>query len=529
MNAQVVLEKIHGLKTPANAGGANGRTDILLATINARYIHASVGLRYLLANLGEMRERARILEFEIKQKPLEIASELLSHKPRIIGLGVYIWNTALTAEVVAILKRVSPETVVILGGPEVSYELDTQPLLDWVDHVITGEADLKFAEVCRDILAGGRLLPKIIVAELPAMERVQFPYAEYTEEDLAHRVLYVEASRGCPFTCEFCLSSLDVPVRGFVLERFLAELEALMARGARVFKFIDRTFNLNINTSRTILQFFLERWVDGMFVHFEMVPDRMPEPLLALLGQFPKGAVQLEVGIQTFDEGTAKNISRRQNYVKLEQNLRYLRAHTGVHIHADLIVGLPGETLESFGRGFDRLVDMAPQEIQVGMLKRLRGTPIVRHDKEWGMVYSPHPPYEILQNRLLSFETLQRLRRFARFWDLMANSGRFSETLPLLWSENASPFEQFLKFSDWLGEQAGRQHSLALVSLAEYLFRYLTEQQSHPSVAEVLCGDWFRGGIKRERLPFLEPADLAAGGVPAKREGSAGTRQKRHI
>ncbi len=529
MNAQVVLEKIHGLKTPANAGGANGRTDILLATINARYIHASVGLRYLLANLGEMRERARILEFEIKQKPLEIASELLSHKPRIIGLGVYIWNTALTAEVVAILKRVSPETVVILGGPEVSYELDTQPLLDWVDHVITGEADLKFAEVCRDILAGGRLLPKIIVAELPAMERVQFPYAEYTEEDLAHRVLYVEASRGCPFTCEFCLSSLDVPVRGFVLERFLAELEALMARGARVFKFIDRTFNLNINTSRTILQFFLERWVDGMFVHFEMVPDRMPEPLLALLGQFPKGAVQLEVGIQTFDEGTAKNISRRQNYVKLEQNLRYLRAHTGVHIHADLIVGLPGETLESFGRGFDRLVDMAPQEIQVGMLKRLRGTPIVRHDKEWGMVYSPHPPYEILQNRLLSFETLQRLRRFARFWDLMANSGRFSETLPLLWSENASPFEQFLKFSDWLGEQAGRQHSLALVSLAEYLFRYLTEQQSHPSVAEVLRGDWFRGGIKRERLPFLEPADLAAGGVPAKREGSAGTRQKRHI
>lgn len=529
MNAPVVLEKIHGLKTSANAGGANGRTDILLATINARYIHASVGLRYLLANLGEMRERARILEFEIKQKPLEIASELLSHKPRIIGLGVYIWNTALTAEVVAILKRVSPETVVILGGPEVSYELDTQPLLDWVDHVITGEADLKFAEVCRDILAGGRLLPKIIVAELPAMERVQFPYAEYTEEDLAHRVLYVEASRGCPFTCEFCLSSLDVPVRGFVLERFLAELEALMARGARVFKFIDRTFNLNINTSRTILQFFLDRWVDGMFVHFEMVPDRMPEPLLALLGQFPKGAVQLEVGIQTFDEGTAKNISRRQNYVKLEQNLRYLRAHTGVHIHADLIVGLPGETLESFGRGFDRLVDMAPQEIQVGMLKRLRGTPIVRHDKEWGMVYSPHPPYEILQNRLLSFETLQRLRRFARFWDLMANSGRFSETLPLLWSENASPFEQFLKFSDWLGEQAGRQHSLALVSLAEYLFRYLTEQQSHPSVAEVLCGDWFRGGIKRERLPFLEPADLAAGGVPAKREGSAGTRQKRHI
>jgi len=516
------------MEVSTNEEGAEGRTDILLATINARYIHASVGLRYLLANLGEMRERARILEFEIKQKPLEIASELLRHKPRIIGLGVYIWNTALTAEVVAILKRVSPETVVIVGGPEVSYELDTQPLLDWVDHVITGEADLKFAEVCRDILAGGPKLPKIIIAELPAMERVQFPYAEYTEEDLAHRVLYVEASRGCPFTCEFCLSSLDVPVRGFVLERFLGELEALMARGARVFKFIDRTFNLNINTSRAILQFFLDRWVDGMFVHFEMVPDRMPEPLLALLGKFPKGAVQLEVGIQTFDEETAKNISRRQNYAKLEQNIRYLRAHTGVHIHADLIVGLPGETLESFGRGFDRLVSMAPQEIQVGMLKRLRGTPIIRHDREWGMVYSPHPPYEILQNRLLSFETLQRLRRFARFWDLLANSGRFSETLPLLWSEKASPFERFLKFSDWLGERVGRQHSIALVSLAEHLFLYLTTQLNQIGVAEVLRGDWFRGGIKRERLPFLETGD-AVEDTPKHRTANVASRQKRHV
>ncbi|MEI6871034.1 MAG: radical SAM protein [Verrucomicrobiota bacterium] len=526
MNANDLSAEICGMEPPV-APVAGGGTDILLSTINARYIHASVGLRYLLANLGELRERARIVEFEIKQKALEIASELLSYKPRIIGMGVYIWNTALTAEVVAILKRVSPETVVIVGGPEVSYELDTQPLLEWVDYVITGEADLKFAEVCREILAGRRASPKVIVAELPPMERVQFPYAEYTEEDLAHRVLYVEASRGCPFTCEFCLSSLDVPVRGFVLERFLAELEALMARGARVFKFIDRTFNLNINTSRAILQFFLDRWIDGMFVHFEMVPDRMPEALLALLGQFPKGAVQLEVGIQTFDEATAKNISRRQNYAKLEQNLRYLRAHTGVHIHADLIAGLPGETLESFGRGFDRLVAMEPQEIQVGILKRLRGTPIVRHDREWGMVYSPHPPYEILQNRLMSFETLQRLRRFARFWDLLANSGRFADTLPLLWKDNASPFERFLGLSDWLWETAGRQHSIALVSLAEYLYRYLSGPLGQDGVAEVLRGDWFRGGIKREHLPFLDPVDVDR--PVSKRKAGAAARQKRHL
>lgn len=502
--------------------------EILLTTINARYIHAAVGLRYLLANLGELQERARILEFEIKQRPMEIASELLSLQPRIIGFGVYIWNTALTAEVVAIVKRVSPGTIVILGGPEVSFEMESQPLAEWADHIITGEADLKFAEVCRGILSGERIWPKVIAAELPSMEQVKMPYDLYSGEDLAHRVLYVEASRGCPFTCEFCLSSLDVPVRAFDLGRFLAALSDLLARGARVFKFVDRTFNLNIKTSRAIIEFFLDRWEDGMFVHFEMVPDRMPQALLELLARFPSGAVQLEVGIQTFDAATAKNISRRQNYEKLEQNLRYLRAHTGVHVHADLIAGLPGESLESFGRGFDRLVAMDPQEIQVGILKRLRGTPIVRHDREWEMVYSPHPPYEILRNKLLDFDTLQRLRRFARFWDLFANSGRFTETLPCLWQSGASPFERFLTFSDWLGARLGRNHSIALVSLAEQLYHYLSTELALSNVADVLRRDWFRGGIKRERLPFLEET----GGLESKRDNSkprAAKRQQRHL
>ena len=238
---------------------------------------------------------------------------------------------------------------------------------------------------------------------------------------------------------------------------------------------MDRTFNLNLQTSRAILEFFLARWRDGLFVHFEMVPDRLPEPLREVLAKFPPGAVQLEVGVQTFDEATSRNISRRQNYAKMEDNFRHLRAHTGVHIHADLIVGLPGESVESFGRGFDRLVAMGPQEIQVGILKRLRGTPIVRHDAEFAMVYSPHPPYEILQNKLIGFEAMQRIRRFARFWDLIANSGNFAETTLLLWDGGASPFASFLRLADWLGARIGRHHSIALATLGESLFIHLTE------------------------------------------------------
>jgi radical SAM superfamily enzyme YgiQ (UPF0313 family) len=505
--------------------------DILLATLNARYIHTAFGLRYLYANLGPLQTRTQILEFEIKQRPLEIAAEILAHSPRIVGLGVYIWNIAPSTELVSLLKRLAPETFVILGGPEVSHEPETQAIVQQADLVIAGEADLLFPEVCQAVLDGRRDFPKVLQAPLPKLDQVSLPYEAYSAEDIAHRVLYVEASRGCPFTCEFCLSSLDVPVRAVDLDRFLSSLESLLQRGARTFKFVDRTFNLSLKTSRAILLFFLDRWVDGLFLHFEMVPDRMPAELIELLGRFPPGAIQLEVGIQTFHEPTAALISRRQNYAKLEHNLRALRSSTGVHIHADLIAGLPGETLESFGAGFDRLLALQPQEIQVGLLKRLRGTPIIRHDTEFEMIYNPHPPYEILRTRHFSFEELHRMRRFARFWDLLANSGRFQKTLPLLWRNAGSPFHAFLNFSDWMGRRLGRNHSIALVSLAELLFEYLRDELALPEAAEALHEDWTRDGIKRERLPFLPSADHPGKTTLAQRPSRtlpANQRQKRH-
>ncbi len=492
--------------------------DIVLATLNARYIHTAFGLRYLMANLGGLQARAEIAEFDINQRPLEITEALLARDPVIVGFGVYIWNVTQTTEVVALLRRLRPELRIILGGPEVSHETEGQPIVEMADYVITGEADLRFAELCGQLLGAGdgaASQPKVIHAPLPALDAVALPYTHYTDTDLSRRVVYVEASRGCPFTCEFCLSSLDVPVRAFPMDRLLGELERLLERGARQFKFVDRTFNLSLPSSRAILEFFLARWVDGMFLHFEMVPDRLPEALRELIARFPAGGLQLEVGIQTFDEGTSKNISRRQNVVKLEDNLRYLRAHTGAHIHADLIVGLPGEGVESFARGFDRLVALQPQEIQVGILKRLRGTPIVRHDVEWEMIYSPHPPYEILRNRLFDFATLQRMRRFARAWDLAANSGHFTETVRLLWVGEGSPFWSFLRFTDWLAARHGRLHSIALVRLAQDLFEHLTQELCQPfaEVAEVLRRDWGRGA-GRERLGFLE--EQTPGGTGSK-------------
>jgi radical SAM superfamily enzyme YgiQ (UPF0313 family) len=504
--------------------------DIVLTTLNAKYAHAAFGLRYLLSNLGDLRERAEIVEFDIGQRTVDVLEAILQRSPQVVGIGVYIWNVEQATRLVGELKRVRPDIVVVLGGPEVSYETEQQEIVRLADYIVTGEADLAFARLCRELLAGRRPAQKIIPAELPQFAELALPYDLYDDKDLAHRVVYVEASRGCPYECEFCLSSLDIPVRQAPLEPFLDAMQRLFDRGLRQFKFVDRTFNLNLKVSRAILEFFYERYEPGLFLHFEMIPDRLPDPLRELIARFPAGALQFEVGIQTFNKHVAELISRRQDNAKAEDNLRWLRDATGVHVHADLIVGLPGESLESFGAGFDRLVALRPQEIQVGMLKRLRGTPIIRHDAEWGMVYSPAPPYEILQTRLIDYVAMQRLRRFARYWDLVANSGNFVESTPLIWRDG-SPFENFLRFSDWIFHASGRTNGIALKRLAEFVFTFITQESGCDveHAAECVWRDYQRGG-RSDRPPFLRPYlhETPASSAPSTAPTIRLARQARH-
>ncbi len=513
------------------------RGPFILSTINARYSHASLGLRYLKANLGALADRAVVLEFDLSQRPIDMCERILRLNPSLIGLGVYIWNAGESHELVALLKRLSPETIVVLGGPEVSHETELQEIVQYADYVITGEGDLTFRSLCQSLSQGDRPAQKIIQSPIPEVDSLELPYELYTDEDIAHRTVYVEASRGCAFRCEFCLSSLEIPVRQFPLETFLAKLERLYTRGVRQFKFVDRTFNLNLRTSAAILSFFLARYKPGLFVHFEMIPDRLPSALRELIQQFPPGALQFEVGIQSFNVEVNRLISRRQNVEKIDDNLRFLRECTGVHIHADLIAGLPGESLGSFGAGFDRLVSLRPQEIQVGILKRLRGTPITRHDDEWGMVYSQSPPYEVIQNKLIAFDVMQRVKRFARYWDLVSNSGNFISTCQMLWLEKRSPFHEFLAFSDWLYEKIGARHGIALHTLAEMLRQFLVDQKSikEERVIAALVADYDRLG-RTDRPSFLRerkniPGQLAR--VPALHSPTNGRRgnerQQRHL
>lgn len=523
--------------------------DILLSTLNAKYLHAAFGLRYLMANLGALRPRAQLLEFDINQRPVDIAEGLLAADPKIIGLGIYLWNVAPATEVAAIVKRLRPDIRLVLGGPEISFETEVQPISRWADYIITGEADLAFSQLCQQLLEGAPPPGKLIPAPLPDPAQLAMPYEWYDEQDIARRIIYVEASRGCPFSCEFCLSSLDIPVRRFPLPALLEQLQSLLDRGATQLKFVDRTFNLDLEFSRALLEFLLARYQPGRFFHFEMVPDRLPPVLREIIRKFPAGALQFEVGVQTFDPEVGERIHRRQNYERMEDNFRFLRRETGVHLHADLIVGLPGESMVGFADGFDRLIGLAPHEIQVGILKRLRGTPITRHNQDWAMVYNQQPPYELLQNKSIDFASMQLLRRFARHWDLVGNSGNFVETAPLIWSvpvicsapssaggtapeaSRLSPFYAFLQFSRWLQSRVGRTDGIALVRLMELLFKYLTDELelSPTVVAPVLWRDYQRGG-RPDKPTFLRPYLLEAVPTAPREPRSSGPpkRQARH-
>ncbi|MEM7257315.1 MAG: cobalamin-dependent protein, partial [Pseudomonadota bacterium] len=232
---------------------------IALCTLNAKYIHSSLGLRYLLANLGDLQTNATLQEYTINQRPIDIAEAILESRPTIIGFGVYIWNIDQTTEVMSLIKVLAPEVVMVIGGPEVSHEYENTEVFRLCNHLITGQADHAFRECCESLVGGMSALPKVIEATTPAPLLLSAPYDFYNNEDIKNRILYVEASRGCPFKCEFCLSALDKTATPFDLAQFLADMDKLYQRGARQFKFVDRTFNLKVKSCIAILEFFLER------------------------------------------------------------------------------------------------------------------------------------------------------------------------------------------------------------------------------------------------------------------------------
>ena len=485
-------------------------TKIVLATLNARYIHSAFGLRYLKANLGDLQDRCLIEEFTLESRPEDVVETLVQHQPKIIGFGVYIWNVVQTTQVVALLKAVAPHITVVLGGPEVSYENEEQAIVELSDYVITGWGETSFRELASELLESDdyanlqqekpssekTIGQKIIKGEQPKLENITMPYHLYNDDDIKNRVLYVEASRGCPFKCEFCLSALDKTAWPFDLDLFLEQMDILYKRGARHFKFVDRTFNLKIKNSLRILEFFLARIDEDLFLHFEVVPDHLPAALQEMIKKFPAGSLQFEIGIQTFNPQVQARISRRQDNDQAKTNIRWIRQHSNAYVHADLIFGLPGETMASFASSFDQLHSLDPHEIQVGILKRLKGSPIIRHTAEHQLIFNPNPPFSILASNTVDYISVQEINRFARYWDLIANSGRFKNTLDLLLGD--SPFERFSIISKSLFHRSAQTHKISLLRLYDFIFSIATEDLMLEAsiVKPALQNDFSTSGLK---------------------------------
>jgi len=441
--------------------------EILLASINAKWIHPSLALRLLKANLGDLENNCEIIEFALRQPLCEKIEPILAANPRILGLSVSIWNHMATLELLKKLQETwaaVQKPVVILGGPEVTYLPLESEILKYADYCIRGEGEIAFRELCGAILNNGNISVNREFYTVNVAE-IKSAYHLYSDEDLSRKLVYVEASRGCPFGCEFCLSAADGAggnrVREFPLEPFFSEMEDLIRRGAKTFKFLDRSFNLNIERSIKIIEFFLyninERIKQNkkpFVVHFEMVPSCFPPDLIDILACFPSDTLRLEIGIQTLNPEVSTRIGRPSKPEQELETLRLLVEKTNAILHVDLIAGLPGEGMESFGKGFDALWAALARggnriEIQLGILKLLPGAPIAWHIEAYGMRFNPLPPYELIETSDIPAYSLDRIKNFARFWELVVNR----ELLDI----GSSPvFVRFLMLSDSLLEHFGR-------------------------------------------------------------------------
>lgn len=472
---------------------------IVLATLNARYAHTAVGLRCLMANLGELATQAAIKEFTIHDAPHVVVERLLAEAPQVVALSVAIWNRRESERVLRILRAVAPTVCVVLGGPELTEAKTDHPLLTLADVLVDGEGEAVFPGICRTLIAGGTV-ERVVRGIPPDLATMALPYDLYTDEDIAHRLIYVEATRGCPFTCAFCQSARDDKLRRVPPTRFLAAMERLLARGCRTFKFLDRSFNVLESTAIPVLEFFRARWRDGLFVHLEIMPDRVSPRLRALLASFPPGGVQLELGIQSFDATVLAGIQRRMDTEVAAEAIAWLRAHTGCHLHADLIAGLPGEDEAGFLRGFDRLWRLRPHEIQVGILKRLVGTPL-NDSAALDMHFNQDPPYDLLCSAAWPFAAMQRVTRLARTVEVFHNRGGFTGAGVLLVGDGR-PSVAWQGFAAWLHAHAGGDHGLSQARQYELLRRHLIEVHGHDAarVTATLRADYLVTG-KERHLP----------------------------
>lgn len=508
---------------------------VTLAAVNSKFVHSNLAVRYLKAYTKDLNYQCNIREFSINDRVERIVEELIKEKPDMIGFSCYIWNIEIVKALANLIKIIDNNIEIFYGGPEVSFDgnkfLENNP----GEYLIEGEGEKTFRELILYKLQeeqmtenseqftgeGEKKQKRLELKDIRGfyykieenvyyggnktnmdINDVVFPYTE--EDDLNNKIVYYEASRGCPFGCKYCLSSVDRKVRFRDIEKIKSELKFLIDKKVRLIKFVDRTFNCSESFAMSIWKFIIEQDTDTKF-HFEISADLLTENEIKLLSKAPKGRIQFEVGVQTTNNQTLKNINRHVNFKNIKDKVEEVKKLKNIQQHLDLIAGLPGENFQSFKKSFNDVYSIEPEEIQLGFLKILNGSPMMYEAEEWGMKYSPYPPYEILNTKHISYEELLTLKKIEAVVDKYYNSQKFNTILMYFISKFSSPFEFYYSLGNFFQEKGYFERNISAVDYYKVFLEFNCEKlkEDNEIVKEIVKYDYLMFNKKKGIPEFI--------------------------
>lgn len=435
---------------------------VVLSAINSKYIHTGLGLRYVGEYAKVQGHEVTLIEETINTPILAVLEKIMAVPAQVYSFSVHIWNKSFVFKLIRMLRKLRPQAAIVIGGPEVAFDAErifTE--LPQADYIVQGEGELVFSELL-EYLAGGGSVPQHIayregeqvnlnggITVIDDMSLLPFPYPDLEKMLAEHKIVYYECTRGCPFNCAYCLSGISRSVRKRPLELVLRDLDRFIAAGVPLVKFVDRTYNLDEKYFLPMMEHLAQADTNATF-HFEIKADILSEQVMDFLATVPKGRFQLEIGIQSTHQPTLKTINRQDNWEKLSANVKRLLSFGNMHIHVDLIAGLPYEDLPTFAKSFDDVYGLGADMLQLGFLKVLPGTQMRRETEKHDLRYMDEPPYEILATKYMPYEDMLYLKHLDNILDQTANSGGFKYTLrALLRASGMTAFAFYRKLTQW--------------------------------------------------------------------------------
>jgi anaerobic magnesium-protoporphyrin IX monomethyl ester cyclase len=496
--------------------------NIVLTTLNAKYIHTNLAIRYLKAYASPEYD-VMITEYTIKDPIINIVTDLIQKNPQVIGFSCYIWNIEETIKVIKMIKKINPAIKIMVGGPEVTYDV-----LDWMqevnefDFIIIGEGEQTFKQLLAE-LEGDQDYTKVpgiafrrdgavkVNPQRNKLDLKELPSPYRFDEDVPHlskRVTYIETSRGCPFSCQFCLSSIEVGVRYFDREKIKDDIRYLMANGAKTIKFVDRTFNISRSYAMEMFRFLIDEHLPGTVFQFEITADIMrPEVIEFLNQEAPAGLFRFEIGVQSTNDYTNELVMRKQNFEKLKRTVTMVKEGGKIDQHLDLIAGLPEENYDSFKKTFNDVFAMRPEELQLGFLKMLRGTGLRLRAAEHDYIYMDHSPYEILGNNVLDFHDIIKIKQVEDVLEKYWNDHRMDMTIEYLVTKVfPSPFDFFQEFGSYWEQRGWSRIGHQLEDLFRRLYQFLRDRgiEDLETAESMMKYDYLAGMKYKPRKPWWE-------------------------